>query len=705
MDRSVKQPIQLAPLREEVHCLPGPTQYDGSPSWTLHDPANNRFFRIGWLEHEILLRWSLGDPEQIALSIETDTVLNADLGAVMQFAEFLANQQLLYPVGAEAVQRLKQQALASRKSPVEWLVHNYLFFKIPLFRPDPFLHWLYPYLRWIYTRPFFYGMVLAWLLSVYLISRQWDVFLNTFSSFFNWQGLAQYFVALSFAKILHELGHALTAHRYGCRVPTMGVAFMVMYPMLYTDASELWTLNKRSQRLAIGAAGMVAELMLAVLAALLWNVLEDGALRSAVFLLASSTWIMTLVVNLSPFMRFDGYYLLSDWVKIENLQPRAFAYTRWQLRRWVFADQSEPPEQVPPRTARFFVFYSWSTWIYRLFLFLGIAWMVYQFFFKVLGIILMLVEVVWFVAMPVWKEIKDWPGLFKRDSGHRLGAVLLLAGLLLLLPWQNHQTLPALLKPARYAEIYLPYAARIDDWQVVTGQSVTEGETLISLSSQDLNHKARVAGLEYHGYQRELEFKGMDGRLIKQRQIQLKQAESAFTREAGYQRQIDQLQIQAPITGVVRYINDEAQTGQWLKAGESLIMIADSGAWQVEAYVNEQAVMSLQLGALGRFYPESPDLPGLACRIKAIELSNTPVMSNLMASVYGGPVASRRNPDGRAIPDGAQYRVILEGLESPAKATAPFVIRGVVRVESEAKSLVVQFWQKTWATIRREAGF
>ena len=705
MDRLVKQPKRLAPLREEVHCLPGPTQYDGSPSWTLHDPANNRFFRIGWLEHEILLRWNLDDPERIALSICEDTVLNTDHDTVMQFAEFLANQQLLYPVGAEAVQRLKKQALASRKSPLQWLVHNYLFFKIPLFRPDPFLKWLYPYLRWIYTRHCLFGMLFAWLLSVYLISRQWDVFLNTFSSFFNWQGLAQYFIALSFAKILHELGHALTAHRFGCRVPTMGVAFMVMYPMLYTDASELWTLNKRSQRLAIGAAGMIAELMLAVLAALLWNVLDEGALRSAVFLLASSTWIMTLMVNLSPFMRFDGYYLLSDWVKIENLQPRAFTYTRWQLRRWLFADQSEPPEQVPPRTARFFVIYSWSTWIYRLFLFLGIAWMVYQFFFKVLGIILMLVEVIWFVAMPVWKEIKDWPILLKQYSGHRLGLALMILGLVVLLPWQEHQTLPALLKPSRYAELYLPYAARIDEWQVVAGQSVSEGDILISLSSHDLNHKARLAGLEYHGYQRELEFKGMDGRLIKQRQIQLKQAESAFTREAGYQRQIDQLQIHAPITGVVRYINDEAQTGQWLKAGESLLIIADTEAWQLEAYVNEQAVMSLQIGATGRFYPENPESPSIACRIKAIELSNTPVMNNLMASVFGGPVASRKNSDGRLIPDGAQYRVILEGLESPNNESAPLVIRGVVRVESEANSLLAQFWRKAWATLRREAGF
>lgn len=705
MDRSLNQPLTLPSLREEVHCLDGPVQYDGSPSWTLHDPANNRFFRIGWLEHEILSRWSMADPELIAQAIAQETVLQVELTDIMKFAEFLSGHQLLNPVSPEAIQRLKHLAAANRKNPLQWLIHNYLFFKVPLFRPDPFLQRIYPYLRWIYSRQFLYAMLVSWLVSLYLISRQWDVFLNTFSSFFNWYGIAQYFAALTFAKVLHELGHALTAHRFGCRVPTMGVAFMVMYPMLYTDANELWKLNKRSQRLAIGSAGVIAELILAVIAGILWNVVADGPLRSALFLLASSTWVMTLLVNLSPFMRFDGYYLLADWVKIENLQPRAFAYTRWKLRAFFFGDQTEAPEKVPRNTAIFYLLYSWGTWLYRLFLFLGIAWMVYQYFFKILGIFLMLVEVIWFVAKPIWMELKDWPALFRHKPSVRLSVAGLVLALVFLLPWQSHQLLPAVLKPAQYAELYLPYPARLDEWRVAIGQSVNEGDVLISLSSSDLNYKAQTAGLESQTFAWELAFKGMDRQLVKQRQIQMKQAESAFTRQQGYQRQIEQLQLHSPIAGVVHYINDSAQAGQWLKASESLIIVADPHNWQLEAFVSEQAVVSIQPGAEAWFYPDSPDLPSLPCRVKAIEHSNSPVMSPLMASVYGGPIASRKNAEGRAIPDDAQYRVILEAMESDVERSAPLVIRGVVRVDSDSSSLIGQLWTKVLATIRREAGF
>lgn len=85
-------------------------------------------------------------------------------------------------------------------------------------------------------------------------------------------------------------------------------------------------------RLVIDCAGMVAEIMLATLATILWSLVPDGPLRDGLFTLSSSTWLLTLSVNLSPLMRFDGYYILSDLMGIPNLQERAFAWTRWRTR-------------------------------------------------------------------------------------------------------------------------------------------------------------------------------------------------------------------------------------------------------------------------------------------------------------------------------------------------------------------------------------
>ena len=146
---------------------------------------------------------------------------------------------------------------------------------------------------------------------------------------------AAYGVTLIGVKILHELGHGFTAKRYGCRVPTMGVAFLVMWPVAYTDTNEVWRLTSRRQRLHVAAAGIVTELAIALWATLLWVLLPDGPVRMGAFLLSSSTWISTLLVNASPFMRFDGYFLLADALHVPAERLMVSFQSRFGRAKWL----------------------------------------------------------------------------------------------------------------------------------------------------------------------------------------------------------------------------------------------------------------------------------------------------------------------------------------------------------------------------------
>src|SRR5690606_33005699 len=114
------------------------------------------------------------------------------------------------------------------------------------------------------------------------------------------------------------------------------------------------------------------------------------------------------VINASPFMRFDGYFLLSDYLQMPNLHARAFALARWDLRERLFGLGEPAPEHFRGNQRRALVLFAWATWVYRLVLFLGIAALVYHFFIKALGIFLFLVEIVWFIAKPLWSEIRAW---------------------------------------------------------------------------------------------------------------------------------------------------------------------------------------------------------------------------------------------------------------------------------------------------------
>ncbi len=192
--------------------------------------------------------------------------------------------------------------------------------------------------------------------------------------------------------MVHEFGHAYTTKRFGCRVPTcMGLALLVMVPVLYTDVNESWKLTDRRHRLAIGLAGVTAELCCAAIAMCAWGFLPNGPARSAAFLVATSTWITTVLINLSPFMRYDGYYVLSDWLETPNLHQRAFALARWWLREKLLGLDDPPPEALPESRRRLLVFFAFLTWAYRFTLFLGIAAVIYHFAVKAVRGVAMMV--------------------------------------------------------------------------------------------------------------------------------------------------------------------------------------------------------------------------------------------------------------------------------------------------------------------------
>jgi putative peptide zinc metalloprotease protein len=244
--------------------------------------------------------------------------------------------------------------------------------------------------------------------GLYLVSRQWDVFSSTFQHFFSLEGAATYAVALVVVKSAHELGHAFTAVRYGCRVPSMGICFLVMFPVLYTDVTDAWRLKSRKERLLIGGAGVTVELMLACLATFAWPFLAEGPVKSLAFSIATVGWVLSLAINLNPLMRFDGYYLFADALGIDNLQPRAFALGRWRMREMLFGSGVQPPERLDAKLTRILVGFAWAVWIYRLILFTGIAVLVYYMTFKILGLILFAVEIIYFIAKPIAGELAYW---------------------------------------------------------------------------------------------------------------------------------------------------------------------------------------------------------------------------------------------------------------------------------------------------------
>ncbi len=169
---------------------------------------------------------------------------------MLGLAGFLEQNQLVYP-SVKTVARLAARSNGNQWLQWKWWVHHYLFFRVPLVRPQRWLAVVEPYLRWLFAPLTAWVVAGLGALGLILAARQWDVFQQTLVESVSPEGLAGFLIALAFAKTAHELGHALTATRYGVRVAHMGVAFLVLWPMLYTDTGESWRLRSRYQRLAV----------------------------------------------------------------------------------------------------------------------------------------------------------------------------------------------------------------------------------------------------------------------------------------------------------------------------------------------------------------------------------------------------------------------------------------------------------------------
>ena len=694
-------------LREDLRFHAGPRTRHGAPTWTLHDPARHRFFRLGRAEMEIMQRLDRDDPDVIAGEV-LDTGLAVTPDDVAEVIRFLTGNHLVHATGVEGLERLRRQAVAGQRHWAVHLLHTYLFFRIPLLQPDHLLSRFLPWVAWMFSKGFLLLLSLAGLLGLHLVGRQWEAFFATFSHLFTWRGMLLMALTISLVKIAHELGHACAAKRYGCRVPTMGIAFLVMWPVLYTDTTDAWKLVSRRQRLVISGAGMLAEMTLAVLATLAWSFLPEGPLRGAVFFVATTSWLVTLTINLSPFLRFDGYYLLADWLGMDNLHERAAAMGRWWLRRVLFGWRQPCPESLSTGLRRFLILFAYATWLYRLILFLGIAMLVYHFFFKLAGVFLFAVEIGWFIALPIGRELGYWMNerrnleLNAHTIATSIVAVLLL--LLAITPWSTRVEAPAVLRKARHATLFSQVAGRVETLSVAAGDPVREGGLLLRIDAPDLTYELAQVERRIEISRWQISFLGMNSELAEPLPIIRQELEASLTERRGLLEKAGKRTLTAPFSGTVTHLAPHLKPGDWIDVHEPLLELVHDGGWLLEAYVEESDLGRLGTGAAAVFHPENPEWPPLEATLVQIDAVGVRALKDpWLASVFEGGIPVREGEDGAWIPERSIYRVLLTPREESAEWRQ--LLRGTAILEGSAQSLVARAWKSVVAVLVRESGF
>jgi putative peptide zinc metalloprotease protein len=443
-----------------------------------------------------------------------------------------------------------------------------------------------------------------------------------------------------------------------------------------------------------------------VFATLLWTIWPDGVMRQIFFILATTTWVMTLAINASPFMRFDGYFLLSDMLDFPNLHERSGACARWWVRRRFFGLQEPVPE--PTFTApqrRGLVGFALFVWIYRLTVFLGIALLVYHAFYKPLGVVLFILEIGFFIVRPVWMETRyllTKIGLMRLAWDAFVVLFLVLGLLVWLIPVTSEVTAPAVMIAEREQAVFAPMPGQVREVLVKGGQRVAAGDPLMTLDSPELELRAYNASVELASARAEYLRGVATTRQEERTRVLIEQVNEALAEERAVEEERERLVLRATTAGVIRDLKAELTVGRWVNPRDLMMRIVTQDNAAVEAYVTDSQIGALQIGQPVKFIPDVPGMASIQGTVAAIDKTGTKQLQRqLLAAPHGGAVASVIDKKGQIVAKDAAYRVLI----TPSQRTSlDFVTRGTVRIETDLTVVAENFIYKALSILIRESG-
>lgn len=703
-------PAMLPGLRRDLAIEAAGTHRDGSARHVIHDRIKERYIAVGEEGRTLMLNWCATEPALLADAIARTGARRPQTGEILEFARFLfANNLTAQPPGGDPRSfAARSQTFAA--SATARAFGTSLFLKMPLWRPQAFLDRLAPWVDPLFSRTALVLLALLSLADLYLVSHQWEAFSGTFAAWRSWNGVLTLGAGLSALKVAHELGHALMARRFGVPVPVAGIALMLFVPVLYADTSGSWRLAKPHQRLLIDAAGVMAELAIAVLATMLWVLLEDGPSRSLMFVLATASWITSLAVNLNPFMKFDGYYIFAELIGVENLQERSFARLRWRLRKMLFGTTASPPEILPPARARTMLAYAMATMAYRMLLQIGIAALLYTMAPKVLALPLAAFSLTLGIALPVKNELSHWwsarTTLIKNSTTRRtalMGSAVLVC-LFIPLPVRVH--VPAIMHSQSEAQIFSGESGRIIAHSIVAGRKVTKSEILLRLESPDLDHELALAQIRLEAVTARLRRIGADKADLAASFVLLREQAAARSAITSLLQRKQALLVLAPFDGIIANADPVLAAGQWLDGALQIGLVYQTGNAAFSGLIAERHLERATAGNAGRFIADDPMAGSVAVRL--VQISALPAKDFAapeLADTEGGLVPVADGPGLNPAPHGSWFPVIFHPQANAPLLQFDHVVRGVVVLEGGYQSFAAHGLIRIFSVLVRESGF
>lgn len=566
--------------------------------YVVEDDARGQYFRIGPAEYAFL---SLLDGKRTLDEAQADLAsipggFALDEQQANGVAKWMIDSGLAESYASNDEPKVSEVLQSARNSQVaSWL--NPICWRVPLFNPDGLLTAAHRKARWLFGLPILVIWTTAVIVAISVFSLHWRDFQFDRLSAFSTYDAFWLVVAWLAMKLLHESAHGLTCKHYGGRVPQFGIMFLLFVPLPYVDVTSSWRFAHKLQRALTAAAGMLAEAFVAAIAAIIWCRAEPGPLQYHAGNIILAGTINTLVFNLNPLMRFDGYHILADFLDMPNLYGRA-RQTIKGVSKWVFFGTRFDPPNEP-------------TWIRRQFLYLyGVAALVWQVLicialvvaaaniFPGIGFALALLSLVAWLGIPIWKLARYITRYDNLELPNRRRFVLICGGLLaagwllLLAPAPPTIRAPIVVRQDIVA-IRAKSEGRIAKVHCNSGERAAQGDLLVTLTNPELETQLRQLEIDILSIGAEADKFLADGD-IELLQIAQEHLRGLLSRSKELRYLVESLAVRAEAEGIVLIQDASNLEGQYVQTGEEILNLCCSETCRAVALVAQADARWLQ---------------------------------------------------------------------------------------------------------------
>lgn len=454
-------------------------EVDGQPVWTVKDPISLSYFQMGAVEFALFNQLN-GRPQHISNLLEG--VMRQVPGG--ELSEKNAGQflfQLMHSglVRSNSVGQTKRvQRIQKRRQSGQRLsrIMGILSTRFRGINPRRLLIAIEPVTRRLLSPLALVAYVVLIVWAIGLVTIRFETLqsrLPTLQQMIAPENLLVIMLAVVVVKLLHELGHAVVCNHLKADCHEFGIMLLVMFPVFYCNVSDSWTL-KPARRVAIAAAGIAAELLIASFCTILWWFTAPGPFNALLLNLMVVCSVGTIVFNANPLLRFDGYFMLQDALNIPNLAQNAKQVVRRTSDLVIFGQATDEPVTSNPYRWTFLLTYGLASTAYRLVIGIFILLFLNQVFesigLKFAFYIFCIPILVGMFVAPAFGFVRRYRRLVTKEenvrSGRvRFGAVAFLAVLsaIVLIPWPYTVTAPCVILPADAQAVYVVVPGRITD--------------------------------------------------------------------------------------------------------------------------------------------------------------------------------------------------------------------------------------------------